>query len=52
MGTPGLFTIAEIDREFSGLLDGCKVDLRTAGYLSRYFREDVVRTAEPRYQAG
>jgi hypothetical protein len=50
--TPGLFTMAAIERELSDLLDGCKVDLRTAGDLSRYFREDVVRTSDPQYEAG
>jgi hypothetical protein len=30
---------------------GRKVDLRTAGDLSRYFREEVVKTAEVQYAA-
>jgi predicted nucleotidyltransferase len=50
--TPSLFTMAEIELELSPLLGGRKVDVRTAGDLSRYFREEVVRMAEPQYEAG
>jgi predicted nucleotidyltransferase len=49
--TPSLFTMAGIENELSPLLDGRKVDLRTAGDLSRYFRDEVVRTAELQYEA-
>jgi hypothetical protein len=31
------------------MLGGKKVDLRTAQDLSRYFRDEVVRTAEVQY---
>lgn len=31
---------------------GKKVDLRTAGDLSRFFREEVVRTAQVQYARG
>ncbi len=48
---PSLLTMAEIELELSPLLGGRKVDLRTAGDLSRYFRDEVVRTAEPQYEA-
>ena len=47
--TPSLFDIAAMELELSGLLDGKKVDLRTPADLSRYFREEVVRTAEIQY---
>ncbi|MBL8529541.1 MAG: nucleotidyltransferase family protein [Burkholderiales bacterium] len=47
---PGLFGVAGMEIELSELL-GRKVDLRTAGDLSRYFRDDVVRTAEVQYAA-
>ncbi len=47
-----LFDMAQIEIELSGLLGGRRVDLRTAGDLSRYFRDEVVRTAEPQYVAG
>jgi len=38
--------------ELSQALGGQKVDLRTAQDLSRYFRDEVVRTAEVQYVAG
>jgi len=44
----GLIRLAGIQLELSELL-GRKVDLRTAADLSRYFREEVVRTAEVEY---
>jgi uncharacterized protein len=43
---PTLLTMAEIEVELSPLLRGRKVDLRTPRDLSRYFREEVVRTAQ------
>ena len=48
---PSLLTMAEIELELSPLLKGRKADLRTAEDLSRYFRDEVVRTAEPQYEA-
>src|SRR4051812_46487951 len=48
---PGLLTMAQIEIEFSELLGGRRVDLRTAGDLSRYFRNEVVRTAEAQFDA-
>jgi uncharacterized protein len=47
---PTFLTMAQIELELSPLLGGRKVDLRTAQDLSRYFREEVVRTAEPQYE--
>ena len=44
---PSLLTMAEIELELSPLLGGRKVDLRTSGDLSRYFRDEVVRIADP-----
>ncbi len=49
---PSFLTMAEIELELSSLLNGRKVDLRTAQDLSRYFRDEVVRSAEPQYEAG
>ena len=49
--TPGLLTMAHIELELSPLVGGRKVDLRTAADLSRYFRDEVVRTAEVQYAA-
>lgn len=47
-----LFDMAQIEIELSALLGGRRVDLRTERDLSRYFRDEVVRTAEPQYVAG
>jgi uncharacterized protein len=44
----GLIRLAGIERELSEIL-GRKADLRTPADLSRYFRDDVVRTAEVLY---
>lgn len=49
--SPSLLTMAQLELELSPLLGGRKVDLRTAGDLSRYFRDEVVRTAEVQYEA-
>lgn len=46
---PGLLTLAGMEAELSSLLDGQRVDLRTPRDLSRYFRDDVVRSAEVQY---
>lgn len=48
-GIPGLFGITAIELALSDLLGGKKVDLRTPQDISRYFREEVVRTAEEQY---
>jgi predicted nucleotidyltransferase len=48
---PSLLTMAEIELRLSPLLSGRKVDLRTAQDLSGYFRDEVVRAAEPQYEA-
>ncbi len=50
--TPGLFGIARIERELSGLLGHRRVDLRTPEDLSRYFRQGVVDEAEVQFAAG
>jgi uncharacterized protein len=49
---PGLIGLAGIEAELSVLLGGRPVDLRTPGDLSRYFRDEVMRTAEAQYAAG
>lgn len=48
---PGLIALAGIELELSRLLNGRKVDLRTPHDLSRYFREEVLTTAEVQYAA-
>ncbi|MGB4087572.1 nucleotidyltransferase family protein [Methanothrix sp.] len=49
---PGLFGIARMERELSAILEGRRIDLRTAEDLSRYFRDDVLREAEVQYAKG
>ena len=46
---PGLLGIAGMELELSVLFSGRKVDLRTPEDLSRYFRQDVLDTAEVQY---
>ncbi len=46
--TIGLFEFIEIQEQFSGAL-GMKVDLLTPQALSKYFRDDVLREAQPVY---
>lgn len=47
---PSLIGIAGMEIELTEMV-GAKVDLRTAGDLSRYFRDEVLRTAEVQYAA-
>lgn len=49
--TPGLLGISAMEIELSGLLGGRKVDLRTAADLSRWFRDEVSRSAQVQYAA-
>ena len=44
----GYLRMAALERELGGLF-GRKVDLRTPDELSRYFRNDVARTALTKY---
>jgi predicted nucleotidyltransferase len=46
---PGLIELAGMEIELSAIV-GRKVDLRTAGELSRYFRDRVVASAVPQYE--
>jgi predicted nucleotidyltransferase len=46
----GFIRLAGMELELSELL-GRKADLRTPNELSRYFRQDVLRTAEVQYAA-
>ena len=47
----GYIRMAAMERELSSLFGGRKVDLRTPHELSRYFRDEVVRTAAVQYAA-
>lgn len=46
--TPGLFALSGMELELSEVI-GRKVDLRTPGDLSRYFRQEVRDTALVQY---
>ena len=50
--SPGLLTLARMERELSAMLGGRKVDLRTPYDLSRYFRQQVLENAEIQYTVG
>lgn len=47
----GFFRLSGIEIELSNLIER-KVDLRTPAELSRYFRQEVLDTAEVQYAAG
>ena len=47
---PTLFGVVRMEMDLSQMT-GLKVDLRTAGDLSRHFRDEVVRTARLQYAA-
>lgn len=47
---PSLFDVAAMEEELSEIL-GRKADMRTPRDLSRYFRDEVVRTAVVQYAA-
>jgi uncharacterized protein len=46
---PGLLGLASMEAELGTMLGGKRVDLRTPQDLSRYFRDQVLRTAEVQY---
>lgn len=46
---PGLLGIAGMEIEISQMLGGKQVEPRTAGDLSRYFRDEMTRIAEIQY---
>ena len=48
--TPG-FAFFDMEIELSGIL-GRNVDLNTAGFLSKYFRDEVLAEAEVQYVAA
>lgn len=47
----GLIRLAGIERELSQVL-GRKADIRTAADLSRYFRDEVLQSAQVQYVKG
>jgi uncharacterized protein len=46
---PGFFRLFDLEEELSKLFGGRKVDLRTPQDLSRYFRDEIVASAEVQY---
>lgn len=47
----GLIRLAGMELELGAMI-GRKVDLNTKGFLSRYFRDEVLAEAEVRYDAA
>ncbi len=47
----GYLRMAALEGELSDLFGGRKIDLRTPAELSRYFRDEVMRTAAVQYAA-
>jgi hypothetical protein len=47
--TPGFVGLAALEEELGRLFGGRKVDVRTPGELSKYFREEVLKQAEVQY---
>ena len=47
----GYLRMAAMERELSTIFGGRRVDLRTPKELSRYFRDEVMRTAVVQYAA-
>ena len=50
--TPGFLGLCRMEQELQPLFSGRKVDLRTPEDLSRYFREEVLRSSQVQYVAG
>jgi len=50
--TPGFFRLFDMQDELSQLLGGRRIDLLTPEDLSPYFRDQVIRTAHPVYDAA
>jgi len=48
---PTLLDMADMEQELGRKLGGLRVDLRTPGDLSRYFRDDVLRDAAAQYES-
>ena len=48
----GFIRLAAMERELSELFGGRTIDMRTPNDLSRYFRDDVVRSAVVEYVEG
>ena len=49
---PGFLGLSRMEQELERLFGGRKVDLRTPEDLSKYFREEVLRSAQVQYVAS
>ena len=49
--SPGFFSIFRMEEALSNIFGGRQVDLRTPQDLSRYFRDEVLKSAEVQYAA-
>lgn len=49
--TPGFLRLSQMEEELSEII-GRKADIRTAQDLSRYFRDEVLKTATVQYVEG
>ena len=49
---PGFLGLAQMERELSAIFGGRKADLRTPQELSKYFRDEVLSSAEVQYVEG
>ena len=49
---PGLLRLAAMERELSAMIGGRRVDMRTPGDLSRYFRDEVIAQSVVQYAEG
>ncbi|MCY3768998.1 MAG: nucleotidyltransferase family protein [Gammaproteobacteria bacterium] len=47
--TPGLLGMADMEIQLSALFGGRKVDIQTPEDLSRYFRQEIIESAEVQY---
>lgn len=50
--SPGLFRLAGMELELSGLLGGRRVDMNTPQCLGRHFRDQVMAEAQVQYVKG
>jgi predicted nucleotidyltransferase len=46
---PGFLSLASLEKALSKLFGGRKVDMRTPQELSKYFRDEVIASAEIQY---
>lgn len=50
--TPGFFRLFELEQSLSPFFGSRRIDLRTAQDLSPYFRDEVLRSSRPVYDAA